>query len=89
MSQADAVNLNFRFFIVLLDFQGKSANLKPALKKQSKVKKVVRSVAWADQNKFNAAPDIGKTESIDTASSTNADETPNFEKVRANLILVP
>jgi hypothetical protein len=51
--------LNFRFCTVLPDFQGKSANLMPALKKQSKVEKDVRSVAWADQNKFNAAPDIG------------------------------
>jgi len=47
----------------------------------SKVKSNVRSVAWADQNRFNSASDIGKTESKERASSANADEATNFEKV--------
>jgi len=59
---------------VLPDLQGKSPNLKPALKKTSKVKSNVRSVAWADQNRFNSASDIGKTESKERASSANGDE---------------
>lgn len=67
---------------MLSDSQGKSANLKSALKKQAKVKRNVHSLVWADQNKFNAAPDIGKTGLKVRASNTDADETPNFVQVR-------
>jgi uncharacterized protein YoxC len=75
------------FSIVLSDVQGKSANLKPALKKQSKVKQNVRSVAWADQNTGKATSHNGKTKSKERASSINADELPIF-KVRTNPILI-
>ena len=73
---------------MLSDVQGKPLNLKPALKKLSIAKQSVRSVAWADQNTSKVTSHIAKTKSKERASSTNADETLIFEKVRTNPILI-
>lgn len=72
---------------MLSDVQEKPAHLKPALKKQPKVKQNVRSVAWADQNTRNATTHIEKTKSKNRASNINADGTHTFEKVSTNLTL--
>ncbi|KAG0624139.1 hypothetical protein M758_3G227100 [Ceratodon purpureus] len=64
------------------------ANLKPSLKKQSKVKQNVRSVAWADQNTIKSTSRSGKTLSKDRVSSSNVSETPHFEKSADDVIQV-
>uniref|UniRef100_A0A7I4DW90 RNA polymerase II subunit B1 CTD phosphatase RPAP2 homolog n=1 Tax=Physcomitrium patens TaxID=3218 RepID=A0A7I4DW90_PHYPA len=64
--------------------QGKPSNLKPALKKQAKVKKGIRNVVWADQDK--TAFDTGITDSKGRSSSTKVDKAliteDGFEDVK-------
>lgn len=67
---------------MLPDLGRKDTNLKPALKKQPKVKKNSRSVSWADESKLNAASNSGKTELKERSNITNADETLKIDKVR-------